>query len=113
MTGTANDSGKGKSQSRSGHKCAREGCRHRRRPQYTHCCAVCKALEFEMDRAMEVLPQAANIGVSNTAEQWALLVQASDAWTRYLDARRAMGRRLNERPPWSRQIPANRPASPG
>jgi hypothetical protein len=44
--------------------------------------------------------------VINTTEQWTLLVEASDAWTRYLDARRQMGRQLaalGERPPWSRQ----------
>jgi hypothetical protein len=40
------------------------------------------------------------------AIRWTLLVEASDAWTRYLDARREMGRQLaalGKRPPWSRQ----------
>ena len=54
----------------------------------------------------EIQPQAKALGVINTTEQWTLLVEASDAWTRYLDARRERGRQLaelGERPPWSRQ----------
>jgi hypothetical protein len=54
----------------------------------------------------EVLPQAGARGITNTSEQWTLLVAACDAWSNYLDARRDMGRQLHAlgvRPPWSRQ----------
>jgi hypothetical protein len=88
-------------------RCGREGCNNRSRNRDSdYCGSLCKWLDAELSRAAEILPQAKGLGVINTTEQWALLVEASDAWTRYLDARREMGGQLAAlglRPPWSRQ----------
>jgi hypothetical protein len=87
-------------------RCNREGCNQRQHIGSDYCCSPCKVIDAELARMIEILPQAKALKVTNTTEQWALLVEASDAWTRYLDERRKMGRQLSElgvRPPWSRQ----------
>jgi hypothetical protein len=85
--------------------CGRKGCNNRSRDRDSdYCGSLCRWFDAELSRSAEILPQAKALGVSNTTEQWALLVEASDAWTRYLDARREMGRQLaerGERPPWA------------
>jgi hypothetical protein len=84
-------------------KCEREGCIGKCRSPHRFCTPICLRLSAEMDRAVDVLPQAEALGVTNTSEQWTALVEASDAWTRYLYARRAMGWQIEGDPPWSKQ----------
>ena len=78
-------------------RCGREGCNNRSYNRDSdYCGSLCRVLDAELGRVAEILPQANALGVTNTTEQWTLLVAASDAWTNYLDARREMGRQLAE-----------------
>lgn len=65
---------------------------------------------------VEIIPQADALGVMNTAELWSSLVDAADAWTRYRDARRDLGRQLavlGVRPPWSSSYRGREPGRSG
>jgi hypothetical protein len=50
--------------------------------KYTHCSAICELLDHELDRTVEIIPQADALGVMKTAEPWSSLVDEADAWIR-------------------------------
>ncbi|OBI79706.1 hypothetical protein A5664_01685 [Mycolicibacterium fortuitum] len=65
--------------------CPREGCDRRVRGSgYTHCSAVCSALDAEFAR-LQSLPRTVSTAAGTAA--WVALVEAADHWTAYLRAR--------------------------
>ena len=71
-------------------RCRREGCRReaRKSSKYPHCCPICAHLDMEFDRVQDMFLTYDDD--PRTTDVWTALVEASDAWSHYLEARRAL-----------------------
>lgn len=70
-------------------RCKREGCRRgqHRSGNHPYCCPVCAHLDKEFDRVQDMFLEYDD---PRTTDVWTALVEASDAWTNYLETRRKL-----------------------
>lgn len=67
--------------------CPREGCfRHVRRPEYSHCCRECAAVDVVVASAEELCREHVDLSDKRTA-LWLATVELNDALTAFFRAR--------------------------